>query len=97
MKTLLAVVLCLSLVGTAEAAKKKANKPGGKGSDSEFKKVDTNSDGIITPREFGAISKDKNVGRAFSNLDKDKSGSLTPSEFAAYKPENADKAKKKKK
>lgn len=95
MKKLLAVILCLSLVGTAEAAKKKA-KPAAKGPDAAFKKVDTNGDGIITPREFGEISKDKNVGKAFAKLDKDKSGSLTPSEFAAYKPDQ-DNAKKKKK
>ena len=97
MKTLLALVLCLSLAGTAEAAKKKGNKSAGKGGDAAFKKVDNNGDGIITPREFGEISKDKNVGKAFSKLDKDKSGSLTPSEFAAYKPDAGDKAKKKKK
>jgi hypothetical protein len=96
MKKFLALVLCLSLAGTAEAAKqKKAKKPSG--GDAAFKKVDTNGDGIITPREFGAISKDKNPGRAFSKLDTDKSGSLVPSEFSAYKPENEGKAKKKKK
>jgi Ca2+-binding EF-hand superfamily protein len=97
MKKFLALALCLSLAGSAEAAKnKKAKKPAG-GTSAAFKKVDTNNDGIITPREFGAISKDKNVGRAFSNLDKDKSGSLLPSEFSAYKPDNDGKAKKKKK
>lgn len=98
MKIVLTLALCLVLAGSVEAAKnKKAKKPGGGGADAAFKKVDTNNDGIITPREFGAISKDKNVGRAFSKLDTDKSGSLLPSEFSAYKPETADKAKKKKK
>jgi len=95
MKKFLALALCLCLAGSAEAAKK-AKKPAGKGSDAAFKKADTNGDGIITPREFGAISKDvKNVGRAFSNLDKDKSGSLTPSEFSGGGKDKA-KAKKKK-
>lgn len=96
MKFILAFALCLSLAVSATAAKPK--KPAAKGSDAAFKKADTNGDGIITPREFGAISKDvKNVGKAFSKLDVDKSGSLLPSEFSAYKPENQDKAKKKKK
>ncbi len=98
MKVLLTLVLCFGLAGSVDAAakNKKAKKPGG-GASASFKKVDTNNDGIITPREFGAISKDKNVGRAFTNLDKDKSGSLLPSEFSAYKPDNDGKAKKKKK
>jgi Ca2+-binding EF-hand superfamily protein len=96
MKTILTLILCCSLIGTAEAAKPKAKKPAAKSSEASFKKVDTNGDGIITPREFGAFAQDKNVGRAFSKLDVDKSGSLTPSEFAAYKPENTDQPKKKK-
>lgn len=96
MKMFLTLAFCLCLAGSAEAAKK-PKKPAAKGADAAFKKADTNGDGIITPREFGAISKDKNVGRAFAKLDVDKSGSLTPSEFSAYKPEDQDKAKKKKK
>lgn len=48
MKTLLAIALCLCLAGSAEAAKK-AKKPGANGASAEFKKVDTNGDGIITP------------------------------------------------
>jgi Ca2+-binding EF-hand superfamily protein len=96
MKKLLTLVCCIALAGTVEAAKPKNAKKPGKGGDAAFKKVDTNNDGIITPREFGAISKDKNVGKAFAKLDKDKSGSLLPSEFSAYKPD-ADQAKKKKK
>ncbi len=93
MKTVLTLVLCLVLAGDALAAKK-VKKPAGKGNDAAFKKVDTNNDGIITPREFGAVTKDvKNVGKAFSKLDKDKSGSLTPSEFNGG---GKDKAKKKK-
>lgn len=91
MKTVLTLVLCLVLAGDALAAKK-GKKPAGKGNDAAFKKVDTNNDGIITPREFGAVSKEKNVGRAFSRLDQDKSGSLTPSEFNGG---GKDKAKKK--
>lgn len=97
MKKILTLILCLGLAGSVEAAKNKNAKKPAKGGDAAFKKVDANNDGIITPREFGAISKDKNVGRAFSNLDKDKSGSLLPSEFSAYKPDNDGKAKKKKK
>jgi Ca2+-binding EF-hand superfamily protein len=97
MKKFLTLALCLCLAGSAEAAKK-AKKPAGKapaasGPDAAFKKADTNGDGIITPREFGAISTDKNVGRAFSKLDVDKSGSLTPSEFAAMGKETAKKKK----
>lgn len=96
MKVFLALALSLSLAGSAAAAKPK--KPAAKGNSAAFKKVDTNGDGIITPREFGAIAKDvKNVGKAFSKLDVDKSGSLLPSEFSAYKPEKPDQAKKKKK
>jgi len=98
MKTVLTLILCLGIASSVEAAakNKKGKKPSG-GASSAFKKVDTNNDGIITPREFGAISKDKNVGRAFTKLDTDKSGSLLPSEFSAYKPDNDGKAKKKKK
>lgn len=95
MKMFLTLALCLCLAGSAEAAKK-AKKPAAKGADAAFKKADTNGDGIITPREFGAISMDvKNVGKAFSKLDTDKSGSLLPSEFKAGEG-GKDKAKKKK-
>ncbi len=87
MKTFLALVLCLSLAGSVEAAKKPKkpapapNKPTASAKDAEFKKWDTSGDGLLNPREFAAGSKEEKPGKAFAKLDKDKNGVISPSEF----------------
>lgn len=93
MKTFLSIALCLLLAGSAEAAKK-PKKPAADGAKPEFKKLDKNGDGIITPREYGEGTKDPKAGKAFGKLDKDKSGSLTPSELSGGKKDAAKKKKK---
>ncbi|MGC4002684.1 MAG: EF-hand domain-containing protein [Pirellulales bacterium] len=95
MKFCMTLALCLAMIGGATAKEKK--NPQTNERNTEFKKLDTNGDGLLSPREFAAGSDAEKPGRAFAKLDTDKSGMISAAEFRSGGPTKDKVAKGKKK
>jgi len=75
---LTALIACSICVGTAEARGHSRNR---RAPVDQFRKLDKNHDGVLSPEEFAGARKGKS-GASFAALDKNKDGKLDRYEFS---------------